>query len=316
MRATYSARQAYGAGMTLTRRRFFACCAIAALNGAACSRQITKHQFRFYALGAEAQITLYGSRQQAENALLDCRNEIAAIESAFSLYDPDSMLSRLNRDGTVLMDTRFSTLLSHALHLAEVSSGAFDPTIQPLWQALSKGHDIKQGYQLVGWRDLVVRQGQAQFVRQGMAASFNGIAQGFAADRVSAILTKRGFKNILVNLGEFSAQGTKQGAPWRLGIRDPLSGRIATEIEPANNAIATSEPRGTLIAGRSHIFDPLERGGKRWVSVTVEAAEAWRADALSTAIAASPIEDAEKLLAAGNATRAWLINDSGILQII
>jgi len=316
MRTTYSARQASGAGMKLSRRRFLACCAIAVLNGSACSNQITKHHFRFYALGADAHITLYGERQQVENALRECRKEIAAIESAFSLYDLNSMLSQLNRDGTVSMDARFSTLLSHALHMAEVTSGAFDPTIQSLWQSLAKGKDIKHAHELIGWRNLVVTQGQAQFARPGMAASFNGIAQGFAADRVSAILTKQGFKNILVNLGEFSAQGTKQGAPWRLGIRDPLSGLIATEIEPVNNAVATSEPSGTLISGRSHIFDPLERGGKRWVSVTVQAPEAWRADALSTAVAASPIEDAEKLLAAGSATRAWLINDSGILKTI
>jgi len=213
-----------------------------------------------------------------------------------------------------LMNPRFATLLRHALHMAEITDGAFDPTIQPLWQAFSTVEDVEQALQLIGWSDLIITQDKAQFVQPGMAASFNGIAQGFAADRVSAILTKRGFKNLLVNLGEFSAQGTKQGTPWRLGIRDPISGRIAAEIEPANKAIATSEARGTLIAGRSHIFDPLERVGERWVSVTVEAAEAWRADALSTAIAASPIEDAEKLLAAGNATRAWLLNASGTLK--
>ena len=306
--------------MSFTRRRFLACMATAALNGSACSSgRIT--QQRFYAMGVEAHITLYGIPRWAEEALLACRKEITAIESAFSLYDQGSMLSQLNRDGSVLMDARFSTLLSHALHMAEITSGAFDPTIQPLWQALSSGDDangtgVKQAQQLIGWRNLKVANDKAQFALPGMAASFNGIAQGYAADRVSAILKARGFKNILVNLGEFSAQGTKQGAPWLLGIQDPLSGRIAAEIEPTNNAIATSEPRGTLIAGRSHIFDPLQRAGERWASVTVEATEAWRADALSTAIAASPVEQAAKLLAAGNAARAWLIDASGNLQTI
>ena len=306
--------------MKLTRRRFLACIATAALNGAACSSsQVTQH--RFYALGAEAQITLYGKPRQAEAALLACRKEITAVESAFSLYDPNSMLSQLNRDGVVSMDTRFSTLLGHALHMAEITSGAFDPTIQPLWQALSKGDDhagtnVEQALQLIGWRDLVVKQGRAQFLKPGMAVSFNGIAQGYAADRVTAILAERGFKNILVNLGEFSARGTKQGAPWFLGIRDPINGRIAAEVKPDNSAIATSEPRGTLIAGRPHIFDPLQRAGERWASVTVEASEALHADSLSTAIAASPIADAAKLLAAGNATRAWLIDTSGRLETI
>ncbi len=301
--------------MKLTRRRFLACIATAALNGSACSSSpITQH--RFYALGAEAQITLYGRPRQAEAALLACRKEITAIEGAFSLYDPNSMLSRLNRDGVVSMDTRFATLLSYALQMAEITSGAFDPTIQPLWQALSKGEDIEQARQFIGWRNLVMTQGKAQFVRPGMAASFNGIAQGFAADRVSAILQERGFKNILVNLGEYSAQGTKQGAPWRLGIRDPLTGRIAAEVKPYSSAIATSEPRGTLIAGQPHIFDPLKRAGERWASVTVEATKALHADALSTAIAASPFDEAAELLAAGDATRAWLIDATGRLETI
>ena len=299
--------------MILTRRRFLACCATAALS-TACSRRVTRH--RFFAMGAEAHITLAGAQRQTEAALLACRKEITAIESAFSLYDPNSMLSQLNRDGTVSTDTRFSTLLSHALHMAEITSGAFDTTIQPLWQAFSKGEGIEKARQLVDWRGLLMTQGKAQFMQPGMAASFNGIAQGFAADRVAAILTEHGFKNILVNIGEFSARGTKPGAPWLLGIRDPLSGRITAEIEPANSAIATSEPRGTMIAGNPHIFDPLQRSGERWASVTVAANEAWRADALSTAIAASPVEDAEMLLAAGNATRAWLIDTSGVIQIL
>ena len=298
--------------MSLTRRRFLACCATAALTASACSRQIT--QQRFYAMGAEAHITLFGKQQQTEAALLACRKEIAAIESAFSLYDPNSLLSQLNRDGTVSTDTRFSTLLTHALHMAELTSGAFDPTVQPLWKAYAEGESVEQAHHRIGWRGLVTTQGKAQFIRPGMAASFNGIAQGFAADRVAAILTKRGFKNILVNLGEFSARGTKQGTPWLLGIRNPLNGNIVAQIEPDNSAIATSEPRGTMIAGHSHIFDPLERAGERWASVTVEAPEAWRADALSTAIAASPVSETEKLLAKGNATRAWLINASGSLQ--
>ena len=129
-------------------------------------------------------------------------------------------------------------------------------------------------------------------------------------------LKKYGFQNTLVNIGEFAARGNKHGRPWLLGISDPSSGRIVAHIEPDDAAIATSEPHGTLIGGQAHIFDPLQRAGKRWTSVTVEAPEAWQADALSTAIAASPVAEAENLIIAGGATRAWLINDSGELRRI
>lgn len=300
--------------MKLTRRRFLACFASTALSGSATSSPVTSQ--RFYALGAEAQITLAGKQQQAEVALKACRKEITAIESAFSLYDPDSQLSQLNRHGYVLTDNRFSALIHNALEIAEQTGGVFDPTIQSLWQATSRGDGLEQARQYVDWRSLVVTKSSVRFLQPGLAASLNGIAQGFAADRVSAILKKHGFIDTLVNVGEFAAQGNKQGRSWILGISDPISRRIVAHIEPDNAAIATSEPHGTLIGGRPHIFDPFERTGKRWISVTVEAAEAWRADALSTAIAASPVTEAEKLLVAGNATRAWLISDSGDLRSI
>lgn len=88
---------------------------------------------------------------------------------------------------------------------------------------------------------------------------------------------------------------------------------LATKIEPAG-AIATSEPNSMLVAERPHIIAPLLGGGKRWSSVTVEAYEAWSADARSTAIAASPMQEAESLLTKGGATRGWLSTASGVLR--
>ena len=300
--------------MRTTRRRFIAIVATATLGGCARENAITQEQF--LALGTRVQITLLGEEKKAEAALLDCRKEVSAIESAFSLYDPSSMLSRLNRDRSIQTDVRFSTLLRHALYMAEITNGAFDPTVQPLWQAYANGTSIEQARQLINWRELILTPQTAHFEREGMAASFNGIAQGFAADLVSHKLAEHNFTNTLVDLGEFSASGTKMAKPWLLGIHNPVDDRIAAQIEVTNNAVATSEPQATLIGGRSHIFDPLEQDGERWVSVTVEARKGWRADALSTAIAASPIDRTEKLLADGEASRAWLIDASGVLHEI
>lgn len=300
--------------MRSSRRHFLTLFAAAplALSGSVGNSQLTRQQF--YAMGTEADIMLVGRPEQAQVALMACREEIKAIENTFSLYNPDSMLSQLNLHGHVATDDRFSTLLHQALYMAQQTSGAFDPTIQPLWRAVAAGKDLARANQQVGWRGLIAGPGTAHFEHTGMAASFNGIAQGFAADQVQAILEQNGFRDTLVNLGEFAAQGVKPNGPWRLGIRSPLSGRIVTRIEDVAGAIATSEPRATLVAGRSHIFDPLERSGERWASVTVEAAQAWRADALSTAIAASPVGMADNLLGAGAATRAWLINSADTLR--
>lgn len=298
--------------MRISRRRFLAVFATAALSGSARTSPITQH--RFYALGTEAQITLVGgSNKQAHTALIAVEHEVRAIEKAFSLYDPDSRLSHLNRDGHVTNDERFFKLLRHALDMAKATDGAFDPTIQPLWQALALGGNLQEARRAIGWSGLRLTRHTTHFTLPKMALSLNGIAQGYASDRVSAILAHHGFQDTLTDLGEFAIRGAKPDGPWTLGIRAPLTGSIIARIEPVG-AIATSEPGSMLIAGRTHIVDPLERMGERWSSVTVEAHEAWRADALSTAIAASPIQKAEHLLANGEASRAWLIAASGKLR--
>lgn len=331
--------------MINNRRRFLAVAAAAALAPSVRATPITR--VRFHALGTDAQITLAGEQSKAETALQACRTEVAAIEHSFSLYNPDSLLSQLNRYGSVATTQRFTTLVQHAHSMAEATDGAFDPTMQPLWRALATGENTEVARRLIGWQELEISKGNVHFTRPNMAASFNGIAQGFAADRVSAILIRHGFNNTLVNLGEFAVQGIKPAqanrepsttrtpeqtptrtttrtttqtptrttthTPWRLGIHNPLTQRIVAHIEPVG-AIATSEPHGTLVAGHPHIIDPLRRSGERWVSVTVEAGEAWRADALSTAIAASPTQNAVDLLHTGGATRAWLIAASGNLH--
>lgn len=298
--------------MRLSRRRLLAVFATAALTGSVGQTTVTRQRFR--ALGTDAQITLAGRSPRAAAALAACRAEVLAIEAAFSLYNPDSMLSRLNRDGWVASDARFSRLLSHALAIAETTGGAFDPTIQPLWRALANGADSTAARGRVGWRGLLQHADSVRFAGPNMAASFNGIAQGFAADRVSAILAQHGFNNTLVDLGEFAARGTRREQRWLLGIHNPVSNTIQAHVEVTASAIATSEPHAMLVAGQPHIVDPMMRRGERWASVTVEAREAWRADALSTAIAASPRADAERLLAAGGAMRGWLITAAGELH--
>jgi len=285
--------------MNVSRRRFLAISAAACVVGGP-ARAV--HRDRFVALGADAEISLPGDAKRATQAFAECRREVEAVEAAFSLWREDSVLSRLNRDGVVLDPGHlFIELSQHAHELAKVSGGGFDPTVQGFWK----------GDGTVDWNALAVSSLEARFTRDGMAATFNGIAQGYAADRVIAVLERLGYRDALANLGEFRGIGLREdGAPWRIGVENPLTGAIVEVIEGAR-AVATSEPRATLIRGQPHIFDPLRRSGERWVSVTVVAAAGWRADGLSTAIAAAPVEEAEELLRRGEVMEAVLIDGRG-----
>ena len=285
--------------MNVSRRRFLAISAGACLVGGSARAM---HRERFVALGAEAQITLPGEADLATRAFASCRREVREVEATFSLWRTDSVLSRLNREGRVdRPGSMFIELAQHAAQMFELSHGGFDPTVQGLWS----------GDGPVDWSALTVSPPEARFTRDGMSATFNGIAQGYAADRVIAVLQRLGYRDALANLGEFRGIGRREDdGPWRIGVEHPMTGEIVEVIEGAG-AVATSEPRGTLVRGKPHIFDPLGRAGERWASVTVMAKTGWHADALSTAIAAAPTRDAEELLAQGGATGAVLIDGDG-----
>lgn len=234
------------------------------------------------ALGADARITLHGL-PDAQAALLWPRIEalIDQIEATFSLHRT-SELTRLNTHAHLAnpsQDFRAVMALSGKVHAA--TNGSFDPTIQPLWRAIATNGDVKAAQARIGWHR--IRQTSREIrLAPGMALTFNGIAQGFAADRVAALLRKAGLSNVLVDMGEVIALGQSNAQPWRAAIAD-AKGRITTEIPLTNRALATSSPKGTLIGqGQPHILHPAGIA-PYWALASVSAPTAALADALSTA---------------------------------
>jgi thiamine biosynthesis lipoprotein len=135
-----------------------------------------------------------------------------------------------------------------------------------------------------------------RYDRRGMAVTLNGIAQGYLTDRVVDLLRRNGVEHSLVDMGEIRAIGNRPfGGPWRVGLEDPLSSnQVAQRISLDNRAVSTSGGYGTVLdpAGRfNHIFDPGSGATSwRYRSVSVVAATATTADALSTAFSLMPIE--------------------------
>ena len=297
--------------MTISRRRMLVISAAALVPGRGIADGLNRH--RFQAMGADCQITLPGDPDQAINAIHKVQGQIAQIEHVFSLWRPDSALVRLNRDCAL---EQAPAILINAVHVAKLlwtqSEGAFDLTVQPRWTALMAGRD--PDLVPVGMQYLEVVDDTLRFAQPGMAATFNGIAQGIATDHAVRVLQNLGYHDVLANLGEYHGLGTRpDGLPWRLGIANPGSGKIAGDIklERGAGAVATSEPKGTTIRGRPHIFDPLRRPGPRWASVTVRAATAAYADGLSTALAAAPQDRSQAVLTASAAAEAVMIDQDG-----
>ncbi len=247
------------------------------------------------ALGAPARIELSGVEpSRARGLIAACLEEVSRLEAIFSLYEPDSALSHLNRDGVLRRPpAELVEVLGLARRLAALSEGAFDPTVQPLWYAVARGADREErraARRLVNWQKLEASPEAVALHRPGMAITLDGIAQGYLTDRVAELLRSHGVGRVLVDLGELRALGSRpDGAPWRIGHFEP------TPIALAEGALSTSR---AVVDGRPRILDPRTGEPPPSRAVTVVAPEAAVADGLSTALAAADAAAADRLLAA------------------
>jgi thiamine biosynthesis lipoprotein len=277
----------------LTRRRFVTIAAAAAGALALPAGPAARPSARWsgVALGAPASIVIDGLEPAAAAAAVAAaRAEIGRLEALFSLYRPDSAITRLNRGGHLdRPDGDFLALLSLARALWRASGGAFDPTVQPLWQALADGGSPAAARAAIGFEHVRFSPERVSFARAGMAITLNGIAQGYITDLVAELLRARGLGHVLVDIGEIAAIGGRDDAtPWPVAIRRLRPApHIVSRVTLADRALATSEPLAATLdrAGTlGHILDPGDLArAPRHALVTVKSGRAALADGLSTA---------------------------------
>ena len=264
------------------------------------------HRWRGRALGAQAQIALvHSDGQSAARQFRVVEAEIRRLESIFSLYLADSELVRLNREGRLRAPSlELVELLGLAQRIHAVTRGAFDPTVQPLWEyhaRRARGQTMEAGevpaalLARVGLGNVAVTASEISFCKKGMSLTLNGIAQGFITDRIAALLTAAGWSNVVVDLGEISASGQGPEGPkpaaggWPVTVRpDPQRPGAQDMVFLVNAAIASSARRGMVFddgGDRSHILDPVTgRPVNNDLDATsVIASTAALADGLSTA---------------------------------
>lgn len=328
--------------MSLSRRRFITLAAAAAglplllkIGGA----QAKPVRWEGTALGAPASIQLYHTDEaQARAAIAAGLDELDRLEKIFSVYRADSAISALNRHG-VLEDAPqdFIVMTERALALAQISDGAYDPTVQPLWQTYFRhftavnpdpagpaAADIDAARALVDWRavELDAANRRIAFARPGMGLTLNSGAQGYITDRVAEVLRAHGFDRMLVDMGEPRALSAKpDGSAWRIGIANPAhpASTVAT-LEVVNQCVSTSGGYGTLFdpAGKfTHLIDTRTgRTAPALLGVSVVADLGAIADGLSTAMLMAPSGRRQDILRAAGGTKAIYVTPDGIVSTV
>lgn len=259
------------------------------------------------------------------------------MEQVFALYRDDSEVACLNREGRVAAPSQDLLLvLSECCRLSALTEGAFDVTVQPLWDLyarhffggqapVSEGPEpsaVAAALALVGWSEIDFSSRQVALGRPGMGITLNGIAQGYVTDRIVGILHDGGFDRVLTDLGRselFAIGRHPDNRPWQVGIADPRHPeKFALVLDLSQGSLCTSGGYGTKFepSGKyHHLFDTATGASAgHYIGVSVFAPSAMVADALSTALYVTPPGRSRELLADRPGATALVTLPDGLIR--
>ena len=302
----------------------------------ACGKQPQKIILQGEAQGSYYAVTYYD--EQGRNFQQDIDSIFHAVDVSVNLWVDTSVISKVNRNEDVTLDSIFVDNFRIAQKAAALSGGYFDPTISPIVAAW--GFSYKHGdsitpqlidslKQLVDYRKIRIEDGKVIKENPDMKLDFNAIAQGYTSDMIASFLDSRGITNYLVDTGgEIMAKGAKpNGQPWIVGIEKPAENWDSEQVVQTRVAL---RDKGLVTSGSTRKY--VERDGKRYshcidpntgypvehqvLSATVLAENSVWADALASICMVMGMEKSLPLIESLDGVEAYYIyvNEKGDLE--
>lgn len=197
----------------------------------------------------------YNSTQNLDKEI---EQELFRVDTIFSLFKENSLLSRFNRgEDKGKGNTLFAEVIKLSLEISNETEGAFDITVAPLVNAWGFGFKNKQPLsnkqvdslqKLVGYQHLSFNGKELTKDIPNLQIDCGAIAKGYAVDRIAKLLSDKGCQNYMVEIGgEVIVKGNNdKGEKWKIGINKPTQHALPTEedlqtlLSLTNCGIATS----------------------------------------------------------------------------
>lgn len=261
------------------------------------------------ALGTIGNIRVWGpdtdvNKEAASRAF----DHIEDVGGELNVYSQNSEVMQVNRAAgveAVQVSDAMMTVMKRALLVAELSDGAFDPTVGPLvdlWSVtMQTGHlpapaQIEATREVVGYKFVELDEAArtVKLTKAGMKLNLSAIAKGYLADEGARVINAEGgVQGATVELGgDIAAFGHKpDGSVFHILIENPFveNGPAQGIIEGTDFGVVTSGNYRQFVVINSqrysHIIDPKTGQAIPGVtSCTVTGPDAMTCDALATAI--------------------------------
>ena len=253
-------------------------------------------------------------------------NALRVVERSVSAFDSKSIVSQVNRNEAVELDSIFRKVYLKSVELNKLSFGYFDPTVSPLINAMGFGYEETENvekldslFDFVGISKSRIEGNRLVKDDSRLTFNFSAIAKGFGSDEVAEMFRRNGVNDFIVEIGgEVVAHGkSPRGGAWNVAIESPsadLKREAKLIVELENKSMATSgDYRNFKVEeGKkySHIVNPIT--GRLTptdiVSATIVAEHCIDADAFATSCVAMGSELA-KIMVEDNHIAAYFILD-------
>lgn len=307
--------------------------ALAMLAGG-CTRPAVYRTATGAAWGTVYHITYKADRDLSDSIVAEMR----LVEQSLSMFDPESLISRINRGLSDTLDCRLLDVMRISTEVNRASGGMFDPTVAPLTDLWGFGRSGREtllpdsaavdiALTRVGMGKCNINGNRLIKGHPDMEFDLSAVAKGYGVDCVAAMLSRNGVTDYMVEIGgEVAVSGRNfRGDEWRIQIDSPSSTPSAHDafeiLELSDCAIASSGNyrnfRDDDGVRTGHTIDPTTGypAKTRSLATTVVAPSCGLADALATALMVCDPDSAAEILAFFPSTGAIIITRDSIYRI-
>lgn len=185
------------------------------------------------------------------------REQMEKVNQSLSMFNPESVIAKINRNITENTDTLFRRMFMTAEKVYRQTGGAFDITVAPLVDAWGFGvkkeefpdsAKIDSLMQYVGLEKITLNEEKIVKKYPGIRMDASSIAKGLGVDLVADYLEGKGVSDYMVEIGgEVRVKGkSEKQRPWRIGIDRPQDDVTAQQqqlqavLALTSGALATS----------------------------------------------------------------------------
>lgn len=284
--------------------------------------------------------TIYhATYQHSENLQKEIEAELKKVDASLSPFNDTSIITRINRNGEVCLDSLFTTVIRRSQEISQETDGAFDITVAPL--ANVWGFGFKKGVfpdsltidsllEITGYNKIRLTGDKLIKTDPRIMISCSAVAKGYGSDVVARLFDRKGIQNYMIEIGgEVVVKGSNpKSTEWHIGISKPVDDSLSVNQEL--QTVLSITDAGMATSGNYRNF--YYKDGKKYahtidpktgypvqhslLSATVIAPDCMSADAYATSFMVMGLEKAKAFAEANPEIDAYFIytDENGKIQ--